>query len=342
MDRVYFETKIIADDAGAISGIAWKFGQPDRIGDVIEPGAFKGAKLPLPMLFGHDVDDPVGTWDIATEKGDSFHITGKLLVNDVARAREVQALVKSGAVRGLSIGFVTRKAKARKGGGRTISDLELLEASLVTIPMHPGARVTSAKSAVQALRVVDAINRARTDLKYNPDQPRDENGRWGSGGASSLDSQGAVGRAIISAQIGHSHAGLRGAALGAALAVYVDSGAARELSGTAIGKFGYSVLPEWAKQLMWDLVKPSVTVRVRKTDIPPEAWDRFLSSLSDTDAKRLATDIIAALSENEKSQVLAGLASKSSQKSGKAVMAALAINRATMSLTQELQNEERC
>ena len=35
-----------------------------------------------------------------------------------------------------------------------------MEVSLVTLPMHPGARVTSAKSAVEALRVAEAINRA--------------------------------------------------------------------------------------------------------------------------------------------------------------------------------------
>lgn len=160
MDRLFIETKIIGDDAGAISGLAWKFGVPDRIGDWIEPGAFKGAKLPLPMLFGHDMNDPVGTWDSAVEKADGLHITGKLLVDDVARAREVRALVKSGAVRGLSIGFITTKASARPGGGRTIKSLELLEASLVTIPMHSGAKVTSAKSAVSVLNIAAAINRA--------------------------------------------------------------------------------------------------------------------------------------------------------------------------------------
>ncbi|MCK9551225.1 HK97 family phage prohead protease [Aquamicrobium sp.] len=160
MDRLFIETKIIGDDSGSISGLAWKFGTPDRIGDWIEPGAFKGAKLPLPMLFGHDMNDPVGTWDSAVEKADGLHITGKLLVDDVARAREVRALVKSGAVRGLSIGFITKQASARPGGGRTIKSLELLEASLVTIPMHSGAKVTSAKSAVSALNIAAAINRA--------------------------------------------------------------------------------------------------------------------------------------------------------------------------------------
>jgi HK97 family phage prohead protease len=164
MDRLFIETKILSDDAGAVSGIAWKWATPDRIGDMIEPGAFKGVKLPLPMLFGHDGNDPVGAWDTATEKSDGLHISGKLLVDDVARAREVRALVKSGAVRGLSLGFLTQKSTNRKGGGRTISKLELLEASLVTIPMHADARITSAKSGLQALAIAEAIHRATAAL----------------------------------------------------------------------------------------------------------------------------------------------------------------------------------
>lgn len=164
MERVYIETKIAADDEGHVSGVAWKFGIPDRIGDDILPGAFKAARLPLPILFGYDLNDPIGTWSTADEKSDGLYLTGKLLVEDVARAREVRALVKSGAVKGLSIGFITQKAKAREGGGRTISKLELLECSLVTIGMHPGARVTSAKSAVDALKLAAAINRAAAQL----------------------------------------------------------------------------------------------------------------------------------------------------------------------------------
>lgn len=164
MDRLFLETKILAHDDGAVTGVAWKFDQPDRIGDIIEKGAFVDAALPMPMLFGHDMNDPIGTWDTAEEKSDGLHIAGRLLVDDVSRAREVRALVKAGAVRGISIGFITKKAKSRKGGGRTISQLELLEASLVTIPMHPGARVTSAKSAVEALMLATAINRATAQL----------------------------------------------------------------------------------------------------------------------------------------------------------------------------------
>jgi len=113
------------------------------------------------------MNDPIGTWDIAAEKADGLHITGKLLVDEVARAREVRALVKSGAVRGLSIGFITKTSSPRNGGGRLIKSLELLEASLVTIPMHPGARVTSAKSAVEAISIAAAINRAAAQIGRN-------------------------------------------------------------------------------------------------------------------------------------------------------------------------------
>lgn len=164
MDRIFIETKILADEDGAISGMAWPFGTPDRVGDVIEKGAFADVKLPLPMLFGHDPSDPVGVWEAAVEGKDGLQITGRLLVDGVSRAREVRTLVQAGAVRGQSIGFLTRKALPRQGGGRTIKELDLLEVSLVTIPAHPGARVTSAKDAVQALRLAAALQRATAQL----------------------------------------------------------------------------------------------------------------------------------------------------------------------------------
>lgn len=159
MDRLFLETKIAVDDAGAIEGLAWPFGTPDRVGDVIEKGAFVGARTPLPMLFGHDPSDPVGVWTEAVEAADGLRLKGRLLVDEVARAREVRALVRSGAVGGLSIGFITKRSEPRKGG-RTVKALELVECSLVAIPMHPGARVTSAKSAATALALAALLNRA--------------------------------------------------------------------------------------------------------------------------------------------------------------------------------------
>ncbi|TCT12660.1 prohead peptidase [Tepidamorphus gemmatus] len=165
MNRLEFKAALGVDDTGTITGIAWPFGTPDRVGDVIDPGAFATAATPIPMLFAHDPAQPVGVWDSAIESAEGLTVKGRLLIDDVARAREVRALVREGAVTGLSIGFVTRKAAPRRGGGRTISALDLLEISIVSVPSHPRARVTGAKSASTAIAVAEAIHRAASALR---------------------------------------------------------------------------------------------------------------------------------------------------------------------------------
>ncbi|WP_457796641.1 HK97 family phage prohead protease [Methylocystis sp. S23] len=163
-DHIEIKANLSVSDAGEITGIAWPFGSPDRVGDIIEPKAFADARAPLPLLFAHDPAQPVGVWTDIQTTGAGLTLKGRLLVEDVERAREVRALVQAGAISGLSIGFRTKSATPRKGGGRTISDLELVECSLVTIPAHPGARVTSAKDAATAFKIVEALNRAASAL----------------------------------------------------------------------------------------------------------------------------------------------------------------------------------
>lgn len=165
MIALELKASVSVDDAGTITGIAWPFGSPDRMGDVIEKGAFRQAKGPLPMLAFHRPDDPVGVWSEISESDKGLMVKGRLLIDDLPRAKEVRALVQSGAVSGLSIGFMTVKAENRKGGGRTIRAVDLLEVSLVSVPAHPGARVSSAKSAAEALRLAEAINRATERLR---------------------------------------------------------------------------------------------------------------------------------------------------------------------------------
>ncbi|WP_273688891.1 phage major capsid protein [Ketogulonicigenium vulgare] len=142
-DRLEFKAALSVSDAGEITGIAWPFGSPDRVGDTIEKGAFTGPAS-LPMLFSHDHSQVIGVWNEITETPSGLEVKGRLLVDDVERAREVRAMVKAGAVSGLSIGFVTKGAK-RHAKGRTISALELHEISIVAVPAHAGAQITSMK-----------------------------------------------------------------------------------------------------------------------------------------------------------------------------------------------------
>ncbi len=165
MIALELKASVAVDEAGVITGIAWPFGTADRVGDMIEKGAFRQAKGPLPMLAFHRPDDPVGVWTDIGEDAKGLTVKGRLLIDDLPRAKEVRALVQSGAVTGLSIGFMTVKAENRKGGGRTIRAVDLLEISLVSVPAHPGARVTGAKTAAEAIRLAEAINRAAAALR---------------------------------------------------------------------------------------------------------------------------------------------------------------------------------
>ncbi|MDW9645446.1 phage major capsid protein [Sinorhizobium meliloti] len=146
VERLEFKAAFTADDTGAIEGKAWDFSSPDRVGDVIESKAFAGAiGKTLPMLFAHDQAQAIGVWDSVTVEPDGLKVRGKMLVDDVARAKEVRALIKAQAVTGLSVGFMTKKAAPRKGGGRTISELDLVECSIVAVPAHPGAQISNVK-----------------------------------------------------------------------------------------------------------------------------------------------------------------------------------------------------
>ncbi|MBX5240974.1 phage major capsid protein [Rhizobium sp. NLR22b] len=144
-ERIEIKAALTVDDAGTITGIAWPFGSPDRVGDVIEKGAFASPEV-LPMLFAHDQAQVIGVWDQIEETPDGLTVKGRLLVDDVERAREVRAMIRTKAVSGLSIGFRTRAAKPRQRG-RTITALDLHEISVVAVPSHPGAQITSVKAA---------------------------------------------------------------------------------------------------------------------------------------------------------------------------------------------------
>lgn len=143
-DRLEVKADLTVSETGEITGVAWPFTSPDRVGDVIGKGALTYPAT-LPMLFSHDQAQVIGVWDAFHETDTGLSVKGRLLIDDIARAREVRAMIRAGAVSGLSIGFVTKKAD-RLPKGRSITAADLHEISVVAIPCHPGAQITSLKS----------------------------------------------------------------------------------------------------------------------------------------------------------------------------------------------------
>jgi hypothetical protein len=119
---------------------------------MVMPGAFaqtlklRGPRR-IPMLFQHDPSEPIGVWLELVEDFRGLRARGRL-IPEVARAREVLALVKAGAIDGLSIGFRTVSGRIDpRSRVRRLAAIELWEISIVTFPLLAGARVRAVKEA---------------------------------------------------------------------------------------------------------------------------------------------------------------------------------------------------
>jgi len=134
------------EPALSVRGYASLFGVADLAGDVVRAGAFRetlrgamGAGLPL--LVRHDARLRAGRWLEAQEDARGLFVRGRIEPG-APGARLARRLIARG-VDGLSIGFVTRAARARPKG-RELLELDLVEVSLVDVPMMPQARLVRA------------------------------------------------------------------------------------------------------------------------------------------------------------------------------------------------------
>ena len=116
------------------------------------------------LLWQHDAAQVIGSWLSIAEDSRGLFVRGQLNL-DVAKAREVYALMKEGAVDGLSIGFRTQKSVTDPATGvRRLQKVDLWEISIVTFPMLPNARVSSVKYLDAKARLAAAIERGTTQI----------------------------------------------------------------------------------------------------------------------------------------------------------------------------------
>ena len=155
---------------GSFSGYASLFGETDLNRDVLLPGAFlksireRGA-AGIRMLFQHDPAAPIGVWKEIREDARGLFVRGRLMP-EVEKAREVLALMRAGAIDGLSIGFRTVRGRTdAKSGVRRLIEVDLWEISVVTFPMLPAARVSAVKGICSATPLIRTIRRAARSMR---------------------------------------------------------------------------------------------------------------------------------------------------------------------------------
>lgn len=159
---------------GLFEGYASLFGVADLGRDVVARGAFadslrRRGPEGVKMLWSHDPTEPVGAWLALREDGSGLHVRGRLNLA-VARAREILALMRAGAVDGLSIGFRTRRATTDRATGlRTLHAIDLWEISIVAFPMLPGARVVATRTEAKRAPKLTDLRRDLARLQWRKD-----------------------------------------------------------------------------------------------------------------------------------------------------------------------------
>lgn len=155
------------------SAYASTFNNKDHGGDVIRKGAFKEslkARAFRPLLWQHQMDQPIGIEKSLRE--DSKGLIGTWELVDTERGIEAYKLLKAGAVRSMSIGYIPKDWEFEREqdlpefmASRILKAVDLLENSVVSLPMNDQAQVQNVKQLVE-----DAVKRA---LGQKPD-PQDK------------------------------------------------------------------------------------------------------------------------------------------------------------------------
>lgn len=176
-NRAYsaLEIKSVNTEKRIIRGIATT-PRTDRMGDIVEPLGVT-FKNPMPLLWQHKHDAPVGTvrFDPPTEKGITFEAELPVIAEEGTlrnRIEEAWQSIQHGLVRAVSIGFrAIEYAFMDEGDGVHFLKSEVYELSLVTVPANADAVITAkafGHEAVQIIKKFDTGAPATTGTEVRP------------------------------------------------------------------------------------------------------------------------------------------------------------------------------
>ena len=156
--HLYKSFELKADELGTISGYFSTYDKtPDSYGDIVAPGAFtetikKRAETghPFPLCFNHDFSAVIGAVDHIedTEKGP--YIEAHFL--DTQLAQDVRKMLMSGAIYQFSFAYDILGARQpdadekKAGVAQVLTELEVFEISVVTVPANQNAVATEVKA----------------------------------------------------------------------------------------------------------------------------------------------------------------------------------------------------
>lgn len=159
------------DVQGRFAGYASVFDIVDSQSDIVLRGAFsktiKNRHHNIKLLWQHQQEEPIGIIEKLFEDERGLYVQARLLT-ELRRAKEALALLKAGALKGLSIGYSPVHYRYdERSGVRLLSEVDLWEISLVTFPANEAANITVVKhctSNQELTSLACALERATATL----------------------------------------------------------------------------------------------------------------------------------------------------------------------------------
>ncbi|KGT86258.1 phage capsid protein [Erwinia typographi] len=162
------KVKAVNEETREITGIATT-PTPDRYGDIMVP---EGAEfqLPIPLLWQHDHQSPIGEVTSAKVTPEGIEIKAKLAKADTpsqlaARLEEAWQSIRLGLVKGLSIGFLPIEYAYIDEGGIRFTRWEWYELSVVTVPANAEGTIQVVKSIDEKLRAASGHEQPESNPK---------------------------------------------------------------------------------------------------------------------------------------------------------------------------------
>lgn len=155
MDKAFsrLEIRSFDEDQRVLRGVA-SSPRVDRQGDIIDPLGISFSATGVPLLRGHNPDQPIGRvrFEKPTKDGLRFEAriakpTERGTFKD--RCDTAWQEVKSGVTDSVSVGFrpIPGEVEALPGGGVRWKRVEILELSIVPIPANADARILETRAA---------------------------------------------------------------------------------------------------------------------------------------------------------------------------------------------------
>jgi len=163
-----FETKQLLED-GTFEGYASIFGNKDSYNDIVHKGTFVDSLLKRKpkLLWQHNRENVIGIYTEVKEDEKGLYVKGKLTLG-VEKAKEAYALLKDGALDGLSIGYSLERGGYEidaENEIRNIRKAELYEISLVTFPANEKSLVNNVKEQGKSIEQFDCMKDFENFLK---------------------------------------------------------------------------------------------------------------------------------------------------------------------------------